>query len=93
MALRKTTIHAEIGEFRTVVHFDSDLSEYRVRLFAGSIPRAAADYFTDCPEDARATGWAMVRHAHSAAATPRDGIDGQGMGEGRTLIVQPANKR
>lgn len=57
-----------VGRFSAILQRDGD--EYRVRLLEGPVPKPDADYFTDDLSDARATGWAMVRHAAKQALPP-----------------------
>lgn len=42
------------------VYFDSDLQEYRVKMYHGTVHLHAADYFTDDKQDALAVAWLFV---------------------------------
>ena len=61
-----------VGRFSAVIQRSQD--EYRVRLLEGPVPKPEADYFTDDLSDARATGWAMVRHAAQAAGSAGESL-------------------
>ena len=61
-----------VGRFSAIIQRSQD--EYRVRLLEGPVPKPDADYFTDDLGDARATGWAMVRHAAQAAGSAGESL-------------------
>jgi hypothetical protein len=63
MTFRNTVDRAQVGVHTVTIARDSDTGEYRCRIVCSGVPRPAADYFTDCPDDARRTAWAPMARA------------------------------